>query len=84
MGLLWYGSILLYGFAVRSLGDIGTAIGWPLFLSAIVVMSVVVGLFTGEWKPSLTGPFRTLLFGLFVLLIAIGVLSEVGKLPAKV
>lgn len=80
MGLLWYGSILLYGFSARSLGDIGAAIAWPLFLSAIVIMSVVVGLFTGEWKPSSTGPFRTLLFGLLVLLIAIGVLSEAGRI----
>lgn len=82
MGLLWYGSVLLYSFSAMRLGDIGTAIGWPLFLSSIVVMSTVVGLFTGEWKLTLNGPFRTLLVGLFFLLFAIAVLSEASRMTA--
>jgi L-rhamnose-H+ transport protein len=78
MGLLWYGSIIVYAFATTKLGDTGTAIGWPAFLSAIVIMSNVVGVMVGEWKPALKGPFRTLLFGLGLLIVAIVVLSEAG------
>jgi L-rhamnose-H+ transport protein len=80
MGLLWYGSILVYALAASKLGEIGTAIGWPLFLSAIVVMSNIVGVLTSEWKPSATGPFRTLLAGLCCLLIAIVVVSQAGRI----
>jgi L-rhamnose-H+ transport protein len=80
MGLLWYGSILLYSLSTTLLGTLGPSIGWPLFLSCIVLMSTVVGVLTGEWNPSIRGPFRTLLLGLFLLIGAIGVLSEAGRL----
>ncbi len=80
MGLLWYGSILLYSLSTTLLGTLGTSIGWPLFLSSIVLISTIVGVLTGEWAPSVRGPFRTLLIGLFLLIGAIGLLSEAGQL----
>lgn len=80
MGLLWYGSILLYSLSANRLGTLGPSIGWPLFLSSIVLVSTIIGVLTGEWVPSLKGPFRTLLIGLVVLIGAIGVLSEAGRL----
>ena len=83
MGLLWYGSILLYSLSTTLLGTLGPSIGWPLFLSSIVLMSTVVGVLTGEWIPSMKGPFRTLLVGLFLLIGAIGVLTEAGQLSTS-
>ncbi len=80
MGLLWYGSILLYSLSTTLLGTLGPSIGWPLFLSSIVLLSTIVGVVTGEWKPSIRGPFRSLLIGLCLLVVAIAVLSEAGKL----
>ena len=80
MGLLWYGSILLYSLAALRLGTLGPSIGWPLFLSSIVLVSTIVGISTREWVPSLKGPFRTLLIGLILLIGAIGVLTEAGRL----
>lgn len=82
MGLLWYGSILLYSLSASQLGPVGTSIGWPLFLSAIVVMSTVVGVVTREWKVSSYGPFRTLVAGLACLVAAITVLSIAGRMAA--
>ena len=32
-GVLWYGSIVLYSISTMKLGDLGTSIGWPLFLA---------------------------------------------------
>lgn len=83
MGLLWYGSIILYSLSATHLGSLGPAIGWPLFLSAIVLVSTVVGTLTGEWIPSTSGPFRTLLFGLTLLIGAIGLLSEAGRMSTS-
>jgi L-rhamnose-H+ transport protein len=80
MGLLWYGSILLYSLSTTLLGALGPSIGWPLFLSSIVLISTIVGVLTREWVLSIRGPFRTLLIGLFLLIGAIGVLSEAGRL----
>ena len=83
MGLLWYGSIILYSLSASYLGSLGPAIGWPLFLSAIVLVSTVVGILTGEWVPSTSGPFRTLLFGLMLLIGAIALLSEAGRMSTS-
>jgi L-rhamnose-H+ transport protein len=83
MGLLWYGSIILYSLSATYLGTLGPEIGWPLFLSAIVLVSTVLGTLTGEWVPSTSGPFRTLLFGLILLIGAIGLLSEAGRMSAS-
>jgi L-rhamnose-H+ transport protein len=80
MGALWYGSILVYAFATIRLGDIGTAIGWPIFLAAIVVASNIVGTITGEWKLSFRGPFRTLSIGLVFLMLAIVILGVAGTM----
>ena len=80
MGSLWYGSILLYSLSASRLGPLGPAIGWPLFLSSIVVVSTVVGVLTGEWTPSFNNPFRTLVIGLAFLVAAITVLTKAGNL----
>ncbi len=82
MGLLWYGSILVYALAASMLGEIGTSIGWPLFLSAIVVVSNIIGVLTREWTISATGPFRTLIAGLACLLIAILILTRAGRIAS--
>jgi L-rhamnose-H+ transport protein len=83
MGLLWYGSIILYSLSASYLGSLGPAIGWPLFLSAIVLVSTIVGILTGEWVPKTNSPFRTLLFGLMLLIGAIGLLSEAGRMSVS-
>lgn len=50
MGLLWGGSIFLYGAAVPMLGDLGPSIGWPLSLAVGLVVANGTGLWLGEWK----------------------------------
>jgi L-rhamnose-H+ transport protein len=79
MGFLWYGSIILYSISTVKLGDLGTAIGWPLFLAAIVVASTVFGVATGEWARTGTRPIRTMVFGVGFLVLAIAILSYAGR-----
>lgn len=78
MGVLWFGSIVLYGLSAVKLGDLGPVIGWPLFMSAIVIASTVAGLWTGEWKEAGRGPVRIMAGAVAVLLVAMGVLSAAG------
>jgi L-rhamnose-H+ transport protein len=37
MAFLWFGSTILYGAATTNLGQLGTVLGWPLFMSVIVI-----------------------------------------------
>ncbi len=76
MGLLWYGSIILYSISTIKLGDLGTAIGWPLFLSAIVVSSTILGVVIGEWSRAGKQPLRIMALGVGCLVLAIAVLSQ--------
>ena len=79
MGFLWYGSIILYSISTVKLGELGPAIGWPLFLAAIVVASTVFGLATGEWARTGTRPIRTMVVGVGFLVVAIAILSYAGR-----
>jgi L-rhamnose-H+ transport protein len=79
MGLLWFGSIILYSVSTVKLGDLGTSIGWPLFLAAIVVASTIFGFLTGEWAHAGTRPIRTMILGVSFLVLAIAILSYAGR-----
>jgi L-rhamnose-H+ transport protein len=50
MGLLWGGSIFLYGAATPLLGDIGPSVGWPLSLAVGLLVANLMGLLLHEWR----------------------------------
>lgn len=78
MGLLWGGSIFVYGAAAPRLGALGTSIGWPLSLATGLIVANIIGLSVGEWKLA-PGRARQWMFsGIGVLLVAIMVLSRAG------
>ena len=72
MAFCWFGSTLMYGISANMLGIV---IAWPSFMSLIVITAMLLGVATGEWKGSGTGPLRTMYGGLGVLVAAIVVLS---------
>ena len=71
MGLLWGGSIFLYGASVTQLGDMGPSIGWPLSLAAGLLVANAMGLLLGEWKTAPAGARSRMRYGLLVLIVAI-------------
>lgn len=71
MGLLWGGSIFVYGSASLKLGKLGPAIGWPLSLTVGLLTANVWGLLTGEWKFTGAAERRWMILGFLVLLCAI-------------
>lgn len=79
MGLLWYGSVILYSISTLQLGELGTSIGWPLFMSAIVIASTIIGVLIGEWSHSGKRPLRIMALGVACLVLAIGVLSQATR-----
>jgi len=75
MAVLWFGSTLLYGLAASQLGTWGPILGWPLFMSLIVITATVLGMFTGEWKDCGPLPIRIQWTGVTVLVLAIFILA---------
>jgi L-rhamnose-H+ transport protein len=78
MGLLWGGSIFVYGAAAQRLGPLGTAIGWPLSLATGLLLANAIGLSIGEWK-HVSPQVRTWLYsGILLLIAAIVILGNSG------
>jgi L-rhamnose-H+ transport protein len=71
MGLLWGGSIFLYGAATPRLGDIGPSIGWPLSLAVGLLVANLMGALLGEWRGVSRIAIRKMNMGVSTLLFAI-------------
>jgi L-rhamnose-H+ transport protein len=79
MGLLWGGSIFVYGSAATRLGRLGPAIGWPISLAVGLLVANLAGIFAGEWRNVSAAAQRWLRSGIVVLLVAIGLLSWASR-----
>ncbi len=80
MGSLWFGSTVIYGAVSGRLGDMGPILGWPLFMSAIIIASNVWGIATGEWKGSGSKALNTMLGSIFFLILGFVALAYAGRL----
>ena len=74
MAALWMGSNAIYGVAMSQIGSMGPVVGWPLFMSVIIVASSGWGFLTGEWKGAgskavkiMIGAIALLIFGFCTL-----------------
>lgn len=76
MASLWFFSTALYGVATVRLGELGVVIGWPVFMSLIVVTAGVLGMITGEWEHSGTKPLALQMVGMLLLVTAVIILSR--------
>jgi L-rhamnose-H+ transport protein len=75
MATSWFGSTILYGAATTTLGQLGTVLAWPLFMSLIVITAAICGAVAGEWKDAGSQPIRLMASGVGVLIAAIFVLG---------
>jgi L-rhamnose-H+ transport protein len=80
MGALWMAGIMVYGSGAAALGDLGAVIGWPLFMSMVIITGNIWGFATGEWRQAPPAALRLNLTGVAVLIVAIGVISIGGTL----
>lgn len=68
-GLCWFAALGVYGQGSALLGEIGPVIGWPILLGLSLIISNIWAYSSGEWKGAVK-PFRLLLVGLVVLILA--------------
>jgi L-rhamnose-H+ transport protein len=76
MAALWLGSTMLYGVASHELGQLGPVVGWPLFMSVIVLSANGLGVLSGEWKGAGRAAVRTQSAGIVFLVLAVIALSR--------
>jgi L-rhamnose-H+ transport protein len=79
MAVCWFGSTLLYGLSTVKLGAWGPILGWPLFMSLIVITASMLGMLTGEWKNSGRSPLRIQWAGVALLVLAVFILAETSR-----
>ncbi|MGH9407621.1 MAG: L-rhamnose/proton symporter RhaT [Terriglobia bacterium] len=80
MGLLWMGSNAIYGIAASRIGDMGPVVGWPLFMSVIIITSSAWGFATGEWKGAGKRSANAMLAGIVFLILGFITLAYSGTL----
>ncbi len=68
-GLCWFAALGVYGQGSALMGELGPVIGWPMLLGLSLIISNVWAFLAGEWKGA-EKPFRLLLLGLVVLILA--------------
>jgi L-rhamnose-H+ transport protein len=79
MAAFWFGSMSLYGMASARLGSWGTILGWPLFMSLIVITASVLGMISGEWKGAGNSALRMQISGVGLLILAVFALSAASQ-----
>jgi L-rhamnose-H+ transport protein len=80
MALLWFGSTVVYGAVTARLAEMGPILGWPLFMSVVIIVSNVWGLATGEWKGSDNKALSTMLGSIFFLILGFAALAYAYRL----
>jgi L-rhamnose-H+ transport protein len=71
MAAFFTGGLSLYGLGAGKLGTMGAIIGFPVFMSTIVLTGNTAGLVTGEWRGSPRTAYVFGTAGLFLLIVAI-------------
>jgi L-rhamnose-H+ transport protein len=80
MAALWMSSSAIYGVAAATIGDMGPIVGWPLFMSIIIITSSVWGVITGEWKGAGSRAMRHMVVAIIFLILGFCTLAYSGTL----
>ncbi|MFL6350962.1 MAG: L-rhamnose/proton symporter RhaT [Bryobacteraceae bacterium] len=75
MGVLWMSSIAIFGAASATMAEMGPVLGWPLFMSAIIITSNVWGFATGEWRRVRRPTVFTVSIGMLLLILGFCILA---------
>ena len=73
-GIFWFAALGVYGQGAALMGALGPVIGWPMLLGLALIISNVWAVKAGEWRGA-RAPFRLMLAGVVVLIVACGILG---------
>lgn len=77
--VFWFAALAFYGQGAAKLGELGTSVGWTMFLSLSLVLSNIYAYFFGEWK-GVAKPLKILMLGNMVLICSWIVLGYANSL----
>ncbi len=77
MGVLWISGTVVYGISTARLGRLGPALGWPLYMSSIIITGNLWGWGLGEWGGASRSSVKLLWGGVAVQILGIVLLSSV-------
>ncbi len=75
MALIWITGTVLYGVSSARLGRLGPAIGWPIYMSSIIITGILWGWGWGEWEGASPRSVKLLWGGVAVQILGIVLLS---------
>jgi L-rhamnose-H+ transport protein len=74
MGALFITSTVGYGSGATRMGELGPAIGWPVYVSSLLIGNAFWGWLTGEWHGAPTRSAGAMMAGIAVQLLGITLL----------
>ncbi len=77
MGVMWISSTVLYGSAAGMLGPLGTVIGWPIYMSAMILANNFWGWVTGEWRNAGARAVALMTAGIVVQIAAMALFGRI-------
>jgi L-rhamnose-H+ transport protein len=80
MAALWMGSAAIYGVAMSRIGNMGPVLGWPLFMSIIILASSGWGFLTGEWKGAGSKSVKRMIAAIALLILGFCTLAYSSSL----
>jgi L-rhamnose-H+ transport protein len=75
MGILWTGSVIVYGWGANDLGRLGPSLGWSLWNAILIATTFVCGILTHEWDGVRGRPSQLLITGIGLLIVGMFVLG---------
>jgi hypothetical protein len=78
MAVLWLGGVEGYGMATKYLSSSGTSFGFAFLISSTVLVSNLLGLFSGEWNDTSPRTRRLLNSAVVAVVLAMMVLAVGG------
>lgn len=75
MAAFWMGSTAIYGMAMSRIGSMGPVLGWPLFMSVIILVSSGWGFLTKEWKGAGSKAVKIMIVAIALLILGFCTLS---------
>ena len=75
MAVLNISGLLLYGLGAHYIGDLGTSLGFTVYMSIIIIVANLLGFMTGEWRGVGAKPVRHIIAAILVLVVGICILG---------